>query len=91
MLIKVQARWARIQLLDSRDGHGRRMLVNEFLSWRCKWARVISVPTVLEVDRGVDSSDAHADRALLQAEILQLPRRRRAVLALRYYGDLSDA
>lgn len=36
---KAHTRWARIQDLEQRDAYLRRMVVNEYLSWRRKWGR----------------------------------------------------
>jgi DNA-directed RNA polymerase specialized sigma24 family protein len=41
VLLKAHLRWERIRRLDAPEIYLRRMLVNEFLSWRRKWARVI--------------------------------------------------
>ena len=40
-LLKAHVRWDRIQAADSPEANLRRMIVNEFLSWRRKWARII--------------------------------------------------
>jgi RNA polymerase sigma-70 factor (sigma-E family) len=91
VLIKVQRHWAQISLLDFPDPYVRRMLVNEFISWRRKWGRIQPSATVEPTEVVPDLADAYADRLLLRAELVKLPRRQRAVLALRYYGGLSDA
>ncbi len=97
VMIKVHRQWDRIDRMDSRDSYVRRMLVNEFLSWRRKWVRVSPLADLDEVGRtdqpgGYPSpAAAYADRQLLRAEIGRLPKRRQVVLALRYYGGLSDA
>ena len=94
VLIKVHRDWRRIDGVGSRDAYVRRMLVNEFLSWRRKWGRVLPFRDVslLDVERvpARDQASHHADRQLLRQEIERLPRRRQVVLALRYYADLSD-
>jgi DNA-directed RNA polymerase specialized sigma24 family protein len=38
-----------------------------------------------------DHADQHADRTVLMAEIARLPRKQRAVLALRFYEGLTDS
>lgn len=96
VLIKLHARWTVIEAVEQRDAYVRRMLVNEFVSWRRKWAR-ISLPGWLPSPRqggenpAVDAANAHADRAELMAEIRRLPPRQRVVIGLRYYADQSDA
>ena len=91
VLIKVHRRWASIAELASTDAYVRRMLVNEFLSWRRKWARLVPVAEVRTAERVPDPAAGHADRQLFRAEIGRLPRAKQVVLTLRYYGGLSDA
>ena len=90
VLIKVHQQWPKIENLDSRDGYVRRMLVNEYLSWRRKWARIVPSNEIRPIDNSPDHSTGHADRDILRAQISQLPRRRQVVLALRYYVGLTD-
>ena len=91
VMLKVHQRWDQIGRLDAPESYVRRMLVNEFLSWRRKWGRIVLHDEVLPPDDRPDHASAHADRVLLRAEIDRLPARQRAVLALRYYAGLSDA
>ena len=91
VLLKVHQRWHKIGSLDGRDAYVRRMLVNEHLSWRRKWARIVPSATVRVPNTLPDHSTAHADRDLLREHISQLPERRQVVLVLRYYAGLSDA
>ena len=92
VLIRVEQRWAKLSALDHRDAYIRRMLVNEYLSHRRKFSRLVLRPTVDPVDRGagVDLAEQHADRAALSEALTRLPRRQRAVLVLRYYDDADD-
>jgi RNA polymerase sigma factor (sigma-70 family) len=67
------------------------MIVNEFIFWRRKWARV--VPGVNLADETAqtgasDHAERYADHLNLLHEIERLPRRQRAVIVLRYYEDL---
>jgi DNA-directed RNA polymerase specialized sigma24 family protein len=41
VLIKLHARWASISVMDAPDAYVRRMLLNDFLSWSRKLARLI--------------------------------------------------
>ena len=91
--IKVQQRWPKLSQLDYRDAYVRRMLVNEHLSFRRKFARIVVRATV-EPPGGYDRphfTDQHADRAALLDELSHLPPRQQAVLVLRYYDDVDDA
>ena len=71
------------------------MLVNEYLSWRRKWSRLLPFAEPGRQRRGAESisedfASAHAERDLLLSEIRRLPARQRAVIGLRYFADLSD-
>jgi RNA polymerase sigma-70 factor (sigma-E family) len=93
VLVKVHAQWTMIQSADRPDAYVRRMLVNEHLSWRRKWARIVpfaDVGTNL-IDDGSDHAARHGERDALLREIAQLPDRQRVVVVLRYLADLSDA
>lgn len=69
------------------------MVVNQLLSWRRRksWAR-----TTFQSGRAVEPSRAsHEDEYLEQQRIwsalADLPARRRAVIVLRYYEDMTEA
>ncbi|MDQ1287284.1 MAG: hypothetical protein QG622_849 [Actinomycetota bacterium] len=105
VLIRAQGRWRRIGALDAPERYVQRMIVNEFLSWRRRRATRSSVPldpAALgriapsgEVPNGGLTSGNSAERQVDDREYLlrliaSLPPRQRAVIALRYYEDLSD-
>jgi RNA polymerase sigma-70 factor (sigma-E family) len=78
--------WSRLEQQGDPEGYVRRVMVNRNISiWR-KFGR--EHPTDAVHDRGVD--DRHVDSDLWEA-VRQLPPRQRAVIALRYYEDLSEA
>jgi RNA polymerase sigma-70 factor (sigma-E family) len=96
VLIRAYGRWSRIAGLDQPEAYLRRMVTNEYLSWRRRWARVTPHPDVTalaerDAEPGQDHAAAHANRTELAGELARLPRRQRAVLVLRYYEHLSDA
>jgi RNA polymerase sigma-70 factor (sigma-E family) len=91
ILLKTYVRWESIRVLDVPDAYVRRMLVNEYLSWRRKWARITPSDHIDPPDTDPDYAAQHADRDALRTQLAQLPRQQRVVLALRYYGGLSDA
>jgi RNA polymerase sigma-70 factor (sigma-E family) len=93
VLIRAERRWDLIIGLDHPEAYLRRMVVNEFLSWRRKWSRIIPHPAA-QADRAADVPDhaaAYAQREELLAEVAKLPRQQRVVLVLRYFEDLPDA
>jgi RNA polymerase sigma-70 factor (sigma-E family) len=91
VLIRTHQRWAQIGTMEHPEAYVRRMVVNEFLSWRRKWARYVPQADVEPATTQADHADEQAQRATLLAEVAKLPRRQRAVLVLRYYEGLSDA
>ena len=98
VLARAHVRWRQVTRDGSPDAYVRRMVLNEYLSWRRRWS-VRQVHAVGE--RLVELSDARAttrDHAHdvveadeLWARLASLPRRQRAVLVLRYYEQLDDA
>lgn len=90
---KAHLRWARIQVLEQPDAYLRRMVVNEYLSWRRKWARIVPASDLVD-DRPEDGPDPMTgadDRHQLRAELTKLSPRQRAVVVLRFYQGLDDA
>jgi RNA polymerase sigma-70 factor (sigma-E family) len=91
VLIRLHARWPELAEVTRVDAYVRKMIVNEYVSWRRKWARVVSLPNVWPTSVAPDPADAHADRDALIADMASLPPKQRAVIVLRYYGGLTDA
>lgn len=91
VLLRLHRRWATVSQLDAVDAYARRAIVNEYLSWRRKWARVIPY-NVLPRPRSVppEPIEQLADRSQMAEHLAGLPPRQRAVLVLRFYEGLSD-
>ena len=90
--LKALRRWDSLRDLEHPEAYLRRMIINEHLSWRRKWARLMPQAVLREPEpTPAHFADQHADRAELVAELAKLPRRQQAVLVLRYYEGLSDA
>ncbi len=90
VLIKAHRHWERVQAADRPDSSLRRMVVNEYLSWRRRWSRVVPRPEITVTDQHSDPAIGLADRQELLAELAKLPRRQRTVLVLRYYEGYTD-
>jgi RNA polymerase sigma-70 factor (sigma-E family) len=97
-LVRVHRRWRRVLAADRPEAYVKRIVVNEYLSWRRRWhVRHVLLPrepldrTGL-ADRAVEPDHAtrSADRDDLRWRLAQLAPRQRAVLVLRYFEDLSD-
>jgi RNA polymerase sigma-70 factor (sigma-E family) len=93
VLVRAQARWSRIGRLDAPELYVKRMVVNEFLSWRRRRAaQSIPLPgESLDVLMPVapDPTTGRDERDAMLRLIATLPPRQRAVIALRFYEDLA--
>jgi len=92
VLIRASSRWGQLDRLDHPELYVRKMIVNEYLSWRRRSWRLLPRGSADEVDPRVtpDHAGQHAERDALLGELSKLPRRQRTVLVLRYYQGLSD-
>jgi RNA polymerase sigma-70 factor (sigma-E family) len=92
VLIRASKRWDQLQALDHPELYIRKMIVNEYLSWRRRSWRSQPRGSADEVDDRVipDHAGQYAERDALRTELGKLPRRQRAVVVLRYYQGLSD-
>jgi RNA polymerase sigma-70 factor (sigma-E family) len=93
VLVRAQARWSRISRLDAPELYVKRMVVNEFLSWRRRRA-AHSIPLASEsldvlMPPVSDQTAQRDDRDAMLRLIAALPPRQRAVIALRFYEDLA--
>jgi RNA polymerase sigma-70 factor (sigma-E family) len=93
VLIRVHKRWPQIRELDHPELYVRKMVVNEYLTWRRRSWRLIPGGSAHDVDDRLtpDHALGYAERDALLAELGKLPRRQRAVLVLRYYEGLPDS
>ncbi|WP_433611849.1 SigE family RNA polymerase sigma factor [Dactylosporangium sp. CA-139114] len=87
VLVKLYRHWKRAARFEHRDAYVRRMLLRAWLDERRRpWRR--ETATEVLPDASVPGPDA--DRRLAVLSLLgSLPPRRRAVLVLRYFCDLS--
>ena len=92
-LIRASGRWQMIGQLDRPEAYVRKMIVNEFLSWRRRSWRLVpgGAGSGLGGQPIPDPAADYAERDAITIELAKLPRRQRAVLVLRYYQGLSDA
>jgi RNA polymerase sigma-70 factor (sigma-E family) len=95
VLLRTQQRWRRIEAADVPMAYVRRMVLNEYLSWRRRRANrdvMLAHTTLVELSPSVGDQTGHYDeRQEMLGRIVRLPRRQRAVIVLRYYENLSDA
>jgi RNA polymerase sigma-70 factor (sigma-E family) len=93
VLVRAQARWSRIARMDAPEQYVKRMVVNEFLSWRRRRAAQ-SVPLPVDVldpllPAAPDPATGRDERDAMLRLIATLPPRQRAVIALRFYEDMT--
>jgi RNA polymerase sigma-70 factor (sigma-E family) len=95
VLVRAQPRWGRIGGVEQPEAYLRRMVLNEFLSWRRRASRqaaLVRRATFDAVSPTVeDPASLLVERDAVVSMIAALPPRQRAVVALRFYEGSSDA
>ncbi|SER85156.1 SigE family RNA polymerase sigma factor [Actinokineospora terrae] len=94
VLLRAGQRWPGIERLAMPGAYVHRMVTNEFLSWRRRAVRTVSVPhEVIEsvAPPSSDETDRVDQRHLMFQGIALLPRKQRAAVVLRYYANRSFA
>jgi RNA polymerase sigma-70 factor (sigma-E family) len=93
VMLKAYDHWSRVSAADHPNLYIKTMLTRQFLSWRRRWS-VRKVSVGIDEHIGPPASPDHAaliaDRSDLWQRLAGLPRQQRAVLALRYYEQLTD-
>ena len=90
-LVRAWSRWSRVRRADAPEAYVRRMLVNASISrWRSSRTRharerLVADPPDVAAPERVDRDDE------LWLAVVALPARQRAVLALAYFEDRSEA
>lgn len=96
VMVRAQQQWPRISAtVDSPAAYVKRMVTNEFLSWRRR-AATREVGTSMRVldelgSPTADPTTQYDEREAMMAKLATLPRRQRAALVLRYYEGCDDA
>jgi RNA polymerase sigma-70 factor (sigma-E family) len=90
VLLRAQQRWSRISGMDAPAAYVKRMVTNEFLSWRRRTRSVLPLEAVA-LPPVADPTTAVDERAALLEGIARLPRKQRAAVVLRYYEGRTDA
>jgi RNA polymerase sigma-70 factor (sigma-E family) len=88
-LTRTGAGWWRVRRKDDPEGYVRMAMVRIAANRRRRWGReqLMADPPDRPVD---DAADGVIAAATIEAVLARLPRRMRAVLALRYLDQLSD-
>ena len=100
VLARAQLRWRSVSAAECPDRYVRRMVLNEYLSWRRRWSvrnvsaageRLADLSDARSAgDPGRDHAADHALRDELWRRLGTLPRKQQAVLVLRYYEGCDD-
>ncbi|OLR89913.1 RNA polymerase sigma factor [Actinokineospora bangkokensis] len=95
VLLRAQRKWSRIGEVDAPYLYVKKMVTNEYLSWRRRRAARDVPASSAALDAVAppvaDFTTAHAERDAMRARIAALPRRQRAAVVLRYYEDCTTA
>ncbi|MCG8917417.1 SigE family RNA polymerase sigma factor [Actinokineospora sp. PR83] len=95
VLLRAQRRWSRIGDMEASYLYVKKMVTNEYLSWRRRKAArdITATRAALEAASAPVGDFAHdyVERDAMRARIAALPRRQRAAIVLRYYEDCTTA
>jgi RNA polymerase sigma-70 factor (sigma-E family) len=94
VLVRARARWGRICRMDAPERYVKRMVLNEFLSWRRRRAARVVPLSREQLDHVAkpvaDPAVAWDERDAVLRLVAGLPPRQRAAVVLRFYEDLPD-
>jgi RNA polymerase sigma-70 factor (sigma-E family) len=90
VLLKAQARWTRIVVLQVPEAYIRKMVINELVSTRRRLTARLRRERLHPPVSVEDRSEQFAEREALMRLIRALPDRQRIVIALRYFEDMAD-
>jgi RNA polymerase sigma-70 factor (sigma-E family) len=84
--------WSRVAVMEAPEAYAHKVMLNTFLSWRRRrWTAEISTERFAG-SPATSGGFARVDtREVLRHALRQLTARQRAVIALRYYEDRSEA
>ncbi|MEV6305709.1 SigE family RNA polymerase sigma factor [Actinoplanes sp. NPDC051861] len=89
-LVRLYRHWGRVSRIEHPEAYVRQILVRAMLNERRRpWRREQPVTAVPDSPSAVPGPDRVADEQRFMALLSELPPRRRAVLVLRYFCDLS--
>lgn len=88
---KLYRAWTRIERHEAMDSYARRVLLRTFLDERRRpWRREQPTqPESAELDTVSYDEPSSSEQELLRTALLRIPKRRRAVLILRFWADHS--
>jgi len=94
VLMRVQQRWPRVSGTAQPAAYVKRMILNEYLSWRRRKASRDVALAHADLDLltapVADTTGRFDERQAMTATLATLPRKQRAAVVLRYYEGLDD-
>ena len=91
VLGRAYEQWDRIGAMTEPHAYVRRMVVNDYLSWRRRLVRTTPRAEIEPPESVSDGAQEHAERDAMITRLAALPRKQRAAVVLRYYAGMSDA
>ncbi|MGM1064451.1 SigE family RNA polymerase sigma factor [Saccharothrix sp. Mg75] len=88
VLLRAQQRWARIAAVDAPVAYLKKMVTNEYLSWRRRLRPHVPLSDVDPPDP--DVSHRYDEREAMLQHVDKLPRKQKAAVVLRYYEGYDD-
>ena len=89
-LVKLLRHWRRVSVMEQPDAYVRRVLLRAWLDERRRpWRRERPMEAVPDQAADPANVNAYVERTAILSHLAELPPRRRAVLVLRYFCDLS--
>ena len=90
VLARAVERWPQVGAADNVHAYMRKMVLNEYLSWRRRSDRVTTRGDLSDLlTPTADHATAHAEHQALVNELRRLPAKQRAAVVLRYYEGLE--
>ncbi|MER6509807.1 SigE family RNA polymerase sigma factor [Nonomuraea sp. NPDC001636] len=89
VFVRMIGRWSRLGHVGDLDAYARKMMVNQYLSWRRRRSSH-EVPSAEPPDRAYVSDDSAVLRIVLRQALMRLTPKQRAVLVLRFYEDRTE-
>ncbi|NUS03018.1 MAG: SigE family RNA polymerase sigma factor [Nonomuraea sp.] len=89
VLVRMIGRWSKLRHIDKLDAYARRVMVNQFISWRRRRGSG-EVPNAEPYDRAYSPEDSAVLRIVLRQALMRLTPKQRAVLVLRFYEDRTE-
>jgi RNA polymerase sigma-70 factor (sigma-E family) len=89
VLVRMIGRWPKLRDVDHLDAYARRIMVNQYTSWRRRRGSG-EVPSAEPPHPAHSPEDSAVLRIVLHQALMRLTPKQRAVLVLRFYEDRTE-